>query len=130
MTTLYTILKVLQYIFLVYLGVSAIYFFLYAFIAQFPRKRKISQSDKKNKFVVLIPGYKEDQVIIDVAAEALKQDYPNELYDIVVIADSFKEETVAKLKELPIIVNEVFFEVSSKSKSINATLASLPNNKY
>jgi len=130
MNLLYFILNTLQYILLIYIGISSLYFFLYAFAAQFSRKKVVSTSDKKHKFLVLIPGYKEDQVIVDVATEALKQDYPKDLYDIIVIADSFKLETLNNLKKLPIIVNEVSFEVSSKSKSINATLAAIPNNKY
>jgi cellulose synthase/poly-beta-1,6-N-acetylglucosamine synthase-like glycosyltransferase len=43
------------------------------------------------KIAVLIPGYKEDGVIIEVAT-ALQQEYPSNLYDVVIIADSFKRD--------------------------------------
>jgi cellulose synthase/poly-beta-1,6-N-acetylglucosamine synthase-like glycosyltransferase len=72
-----------------------------------------------NRFAVMIPGYKEDRVIIEVAKDALLQDYPKELYEVIVIADQFKPDTLAALRELPIRVVEVVFEVSKKSKALN-----------
>jgi cellulose synthase/poly-beta-1,6-N-acetylglucosamine synthase-like glycosyltransferase len=67
----------------------------------------------------MIPGYKEDRVIIDVAQDALLQDYPKELYEVIVIADQFKADTLEALRALPIRVVEVVFEVSKKSKALN-----------
>jgi cellulose synthase/poly-beta-1,6-N-acetylglucosamine synthase-like glycosyltransferase len=77
---------------------------------------------------VLIPGYKEDQVIIEVARLALEQDYSSQLFDVVVIADSFKEETLAALKTLPIKLIEVSFKKSTKSKALNKAMAALNRN--
>ncbi|PKP35285.1 MAG: N-glycosyltransferase [Bacteroidetes bacterium HGW-Bacteroidetes-17] len=77
------------------------------------------------KYAVLIPGYKEDQVIIDVAADALNQDYPKELYDVIVIADSFKKETLVELSKLNVRIIEVSFELSTKSKALNAAMNEL-----
>jgi len=71
---------------------------------------------------VFIPGYKEDNVIFNVAQNALKQDYPSENYDVIVIADSFAPQTLEKLRTLPIKVIEVTFEVSSKSKALNKAM--------
>jgi hypothetical protein len=42
------------------------------------------------KIAVLIPGYKEDGVIIEVTLAL--QEYPSNLYDVVIIADSFKRD--------------------------------------
>jgi len=56
---------------------------------------------------------------VDVAKDALDQDYPKELYEVIVIADSFKPETLAALRKLPIRVVEVVFDVSKKSKALN-----------
>jgi len=75
--------------------------------------------------VVLIPAYKEDVVILDVAKSALKQNYPLDKFDIVVIADSLKNETLLELKQLPIVLIEVSFEQSTKSKALNKAMASL-----
>jgi cellulose synthase/poly-beta-1,6-N-acetylglucosamine synthase-like glycosyltransferase len=73
--------------------------------------------------VILIPGFKEDKVILEVAKGALNQDYPRELYEVIVIADSFLSETITQLKRLSIKVIEVSFDNSTKAKSINAALA-------
>jgi len=77
------------------------------------------------KIAVLIPGYKEDDVIIDVASDALKQEYSSDLYDVVIIADSFQSETIEKLRELPIKVIEVKFDKSTKSKALNKAMEQL-----
>jgi cellulose synthase/poly-beta-1,6-N-acetylglucosamine synthase-like glycosyltransferase len=80
------------------------------------------------KIAVLIPGYKEDEVIIEVAKSAFLQDYPSNLYDVIVIADSFLAETLQELKALPIKLIEVSFEKSTKSKALNKAMASLTEN--
>lgn len=82
------------------------------------------------KIGVLIPAYKEDAVIIDSVTVNLKQDYPSDAFELIVIADSFKPETLLKLAALPIRVLEVSFEVSTVAKAINTALAQLPLNKY
>ena len=79
------------------------------------------------KFCVLIPCYKEDLVILDVAKKALEQSYPTDRYMIVVIADSLQSATLSVLRELPIRVIDVSFESSTKVKPLNAALQALPD---
>jgi len=79
------------------------------------------------KFWVLIPCYKEDQVIIDVAKKALEQSYPAASYTVVVMADSLQPKTLTMLRQLPIRVIEVNFESSTKVKSLNVALQALPD---
>ncbi|MEI7423012.1 MAG: glycosyltransferase family 2 protein [Prolixibacteraceae bacterium] len=74
---------------------------------------------------VFIPGYKEDEVIISVAEEALLQDYPSKLFDIIIIADSFRPETLLELRKLPLKVIEVSFDKSTKSKALNKAMEQL-----
>lgn len=115
---------VIEIILLVYFVYVVGYTFIFSVAAHF-YKANVKKTDVYSKFCVLIPSYKEDNVILDVARRALKQNYPSDKYDVVVIADSLKPETVSKLHELPIIVREVAFENSTKVKSLNAALASL-----
>ncbi|SOD93132.1 glycosyltransferase family 2 protein [Spirosoma fluviale] len=82
------------------------------------------------RILVLIPAYKEDTVIIDSVKANLKQNYPSDLYDLVVIADSFQPHTINQLKEMPIKVVEVSFAVSSVSKALNAALMHFPVGSY
>lgn len=124
------LLIAIQVIFLIYFGLSTLYVLLFSFAGLFKNVPK-SQSEKKyRKFAVLIPGYKEDVVIIEAATEALKQDYPKERYDVVIIADSFQPDTLLKLQSLPIKVIEVKFESSTKAKALNAAMAILPDDYY
>ena len=119
---------ILQYIFIIYLGFSSFYIFIFAFAGLFKIRPKMPSFDAMRRYAVLIPGYKEDQVIIEVAKDALKQNYPKELYEVVVIADSFKNETLDALAKLDIRVIEVSFELSTKSKALNVAMDELGDN--
>lgn len=110
-----------------YFALSTIYFLVFSIAGLFKYLPHPSAKSIFNRFIVLIPGYKEDIVIVDVAEQALKQDYPKECYDVTIIADSFKPETISTLRKLPIDVIEVVFENSSKSKALNKAMAILPD---
>ena len=112
----------------IYLSVAAVYFFFFSFMGVFPYRRKNHPSPAIRKMAVLIPGYKEDIVILEVAEASLKQSYPSESFDVVIVADSFKPETVLALKKLPLKVVEVKFEKSTKSKSLNAAMEAIGDN--
>jgi cellulose synthase/poly-beta-1,6-N-acetylglucosamine synthase-like glycosyltransferase len=112
-------------ILLVYFGYVSLYSFILAIAGIFYKTPSPPVSTKKRKIAVLIPSYKEDNVIVSVARQALEQDYPRESYDVVVIADSLKSETVQSLKELPIRVVEVSFDKSTKVKSLNRAIATI-----
>ena len=112
----------LQLIIYACLAFSVLYIFVFAVAGIFYKEKSKTVVEKVRKFVVLIPGYKEDAVIVDVAKQALNQDYPKDRYDVVVIADSFEKETIDALTELPIVVVVVDFEVSKKSKALNVAM--------
>lgn len=115
----------LEWALLIYFGFAAVYVFLFAMASLLPYRPKPAAQSTGRRVAVLIPGYKEDAVIVDVAKDALKQDYPSEQYDVVVIADSFQPQTLAALRELPIRLVEVSFEKSTKSKALNRAMAAI-----
>lgn len=119
------IYTILQLIFLVSLGLAAMYIFFFASAGLFYRQKPYHPKPILRKIAVLIPGYKEDNVIVHVAEEALKQDYPQANYDVVIIADSFQPETILELKKLPLKVIEVKFDKSTKSKALNEAMSRL-----
>lgn len=82
------------------------------------------------KMAVLIPAYREDTVLIDSITHNLRQTYPSEFYDLIVIADSLSPQTLLQLGKLPVQVVPVQFEFSTVTKALNAGLASLPENAY
>lgn len=117
------LLDILQYFFLIYLGFSSAYLLFFAITSFFYKDKNEMKGSLLRKFLILIPAYKEDKVIINTATEALKQEYPSELFDIYVIADSFEPETIDLLQKIERInYIEVSFKHSTKARSINKAL--------
>ena len=117
--------NIIQIVLLLLLGLATLYILLFSIASLFYKQQKYSDNGNIKKIAVLIPGYKEDEVIVEVANAALQQEYPSTHYDVVIIADSFQEETISALKALPIIVIEVSFDKSTKSKALNKAMATL-----
>lgn len=121
---LYSILHFTEIFFLILIGTQVVYLFVYSLASIFSYHPNLVSncSGKKNKIVVFIPGYKEDRIIIDTATQALKQSYPKEYYEVIVLADSFSDETLAGLGQLDVTTLVVSFENSTKAKSLNKGL--------
>lgn len=81
------------------------------------------------KFCILIPAYRENQVILETSQAALHHKYRGE-FDVVVIADGLEPETVQTLRQQGSQVVEVKFERSTKGKALAWAMDSLPENKY
>ncbi|MFO8054267.1 MAG: glycosyltransferase family 2 protein [Bacteroidales bacterium] len=116
------IVNILEILFVIYLGFAGAYIFIFSLAGKITTPAGFPESEQKRKFAVLIPGYKEDSVIVDVAREALRQDYPKDKFDVIVIADSFQPETLEELQKLPLRVVEVCFKNSTKSKALNRAM--------
>ncbi len=116
------ILTGIEWILVSYFLLSSLYVLIYAIAGHTYKKRKAKGKGRLNRIAVLIPAYKEDNVIVDVAQDALLQDYPPSVYDVIVIADSLKKETLERLYKLRIKVIEVSFEKSTKSKALNEAM--------
>jgi len=71
------------------------------------------------RIAILVPAYKEDNIILSTAQNLLKLDYPKYWFDVYIIADSFQPSTITQLKNLRVNVIEVAFENSTKTKSLN-----------
>ncbi len=100
------------------------YSLLFSIAGLFYRSPTIGTSldRKNNRIAVLIPSYKEDGVIVNVAKQALLQSYSNSYYKVIVIADSLRPNTLDELRKLDIITHEVHFENSTKVKSLQNAL--------
>ena len=119
------ILEGVELILLAYFSMSSLYVLIFSMGAHFYRKRRAKTSLRYSKMAVFIPAYKEDEVIEDVARAALKQNYPTQCFDVIVIADSLKKQTKNGLKQLPVKVIEVSFENSTKAKALNTAMAQI-----
>jgi cellulose synthase/poly-beta-1,6-N-acetylglucosamine synthase-like glycosyltransferase len=112
----------LELILLSYFAYVSCYSFVLSVGALLYKNKIAPHSQFKRKVAVLIPAYKEDGVIVSVAKQALEQSYPQDRFDVVIIADSLKPATLDKLYQLPIKVVEVFFEKSTKVKALNKAM--------
>lgn len=119
------VVNIILYIILGYLLLSTAYYLIYSIASVFPSPKGKIKSSNQRRFAVLIPGYKEDAVIVDVAKQALNQTYDNHLFDVIIIADSFQESTLDALRQIPVRVVEVQFEKSTKSKALNKAMETI-----
>ena len=122
------ILKIIEYLIYFYLAITAAYIFIFALAGIFPYKQKMQQKVKHRRIAVLIPGYKEDAVIVEVAKDALNQNYPKDQFEVIIIADHFQENTLDHLKALDIKLIEVQFKKSTKAKALNKAMETIGNN--
>jgi cellulose synthase/poly-beta-1,6-N-acetylglucosamine synthase-like glycosyltransferase len=114
-----------ELILLVYFAYVSLYSFVLSVAGLFYKTRPVHEAEFKRKAAVLIPAYKEDRVIVNVASNALIQNYPADRYDVVVIADSLQPLTLERLRGLPIQVVEVSFDKSTKVKALNKAMATI-----
>ena len=109
----------------VYFGFGAVYQFVYAVAGLMPSPQPMPRDSKLRKFAVFIAAYKEDGVIVQTAKRALRQRYPLENYEVVVLADQLRPETLRELRRLQVRLVEVSFSESTKSKSLRAGIEAL-----
>lgn len=119
MENLILLVHLFELLLYVYLAGATVYIAFFGLASLLPMHHVKKTDSKLRKFAVLIPGYKEDNVIVDVARQATKQNYPSDHFEVIVIADSFQQTTIDQLKAIPVRVVEVVFEVSKKSKALN-----------
>ncbi|MEO7990606.1 MAG: glycosyltransferase family 2 protein [Chryseolinea sp.] len=91
----------------------------------FYKRLQVKKSNVYSRIAVLVPCYKEDGVVLSTTHNLLTLKYPKELFDIIIIADSLKEDTISLLSKTEAIIIPVSFEKSTKSKSLNYAMSHL-----
>ena len=127
MQIIYTIAKVIDIIFLVYLSGNALYIFIFAIAGIFRKKPSYASFSRFRHITLLITAYKEDSIIEAIIKSALQQDYPAENINILLIADSFASETIDTLKAYPINLVIADFAESTKVHSLQLAMDHLPS---
>ncbi|GAB4045350.1 glycosyltransferase [Spirosoma litoris] len=124
---------VIYILFLGIISLNVLYWIVFAIAGRLGKADDTDQAQAPvffRKIGVLIPAYKEDAVIIESVTENLKQIYPSDRFELIVIADSFLPQTLSRLAALPVKVLPVSFEVSTVAKAINSALNRLPIEEY
>lgn len=119
MQTLQIILTIIELALLCYLGIAAFYYFLFAVASLFYKEKLNEKGTKIYDIIILIPAYKEDQVIIETAKSAMEHVSTRSRFKVIVIADSLNTETISEIAKTGANVLPVYFEKSTKVKSMN-----------
>lgn len=131
-------MEVLQYLFWfieigIFFYLLAVFFYIgiFSFSGLFYKNNRYHKLPKYfNRILVLVPAYKEDFVIYTAAKRLLDQRYPSDKFDVMIIADHLKAETLNALQSLPVLVKTVAFRQSTKAKSLNKAVEDLNDNSY
>ncbi len=126
------LLLIIEIFILAYLAFNVVYVAVFSFggILYKSTNFKTIAISKYQRFAILIPTYKHDDVVLNTVGHCLNQNYPQDKFEVIVIADSLEHLTLGELKVMPIRLIEVSFEVSTKAKSINTALSQLTLENY
>ena len=73
---------------------------------------------RTHRFLIVIPAYKEDSVIVETTQCAVGQDYPADCRHVTVVSDQQQPSTNALLANMPITLLTPDFQKSSKGKAL------------
>lgn len=127
-----TIFRIIDIVLFVIMAISVFYVFLFAVVSLFRRKEKNTiptDNIGQRRFAILYPAYKEDRVIVSSIETFLKQDYPKDNYEVIVISDQMSQETNIRLQSLPITLLLATYQNSSKAKAMQLAMQEIPE-KY
>ena len=119
-----TVIQLIETLLYVYLFFSVGYLVLFAVASLFAVKKDLLATDRRHRFLVLIPSYKEDKVIGDTVQAALSQQYPQEYFRVMVISDQMNESTNDHLRSMGAEVLEIHYEESSKALALQSAIRS------
>ena len=105
---------------------TILYMVFFSLASLFNKPHDIPRAKNQNRFIILIPAYKEDKVIIHTVNSILSQSYPQRLFDVVVISDHQNEMTNMRLAQYTITLLTPNFEKSGKTKSLQYAILNLP----
>ncbi len=123
------ILYLFDYLLFTFVAITAAYLLVFSIASLFSRHTTVPRAKHQNRFIVLIPAYKQDKVVMQSVSAMLGQSYPQRMFDVVVISDHEEEMTNMRLAQLPITLLTPDFEKSSKAKSLQFAMLNLPQFK-
>ena len=124
------VIYIIDWILFVPLAFCVSYLLFYAIASRFYRSPQYPAARKQHRFAVLFPAYKEDRVIVNAVQSFLGQEYPAELYDVIVISDQMQPATNDALRQLPIHLLEADYTDSSKAKALVLAMEHIAGDAY
>lgn len=119
----------LDIIFYFLLLIPLLYYLIFSFSGKIKTNVVRTHTARKHlNYAIIIPAYKEDNVILNTLNHLIKQNYNKDNYTIFVAADSMGEAIMEKISHLDITIININEEVSSKAKALITTMDSIEGN--
>ena len=123
------ILYIIDWFLFIAIAGTVLYLAVFAVAALFNRNNEPPKAKRQQRIVVLIPAYKQDEVIEQTVISVLSQAYPQRMFDVTVISDHQNEMTNMRLAQYPITLLTPNFAESTKAKSLQYAILNLPEFK-
>ena len=115
-----TALHIAEFVLWAFMAYSVGYVFLFSLASLLPRRRRHvpETASQSSRFLILVPAYKEDRVILQSAQSLISQDYPTDNYCVAIISDHMQPATNEQLASLPLRLLTPSFDRSSKARAL------------
>ena len=117
------ILYIIDWILFLPVAGTVLYLGVFSIASLFSRESVLSNTKIQNRFAIIIPSHKQDKVIEQTVVSILSQDYPQRMFDVVVVSDHQSEITNMRLAQYPITLLTPDFAESTKAKSCSTILS-------
>lgn len=107
----------------------ALYFFIIGFFALTPNP-KYGNPEKKDRFAIIIAARNEEAVIGNLVESLKGQDYPKELYDVIVIPNNCTDNTEERAREKGAIIFKCKRTIKSKGEVLSEFFDYLLANRH
>lgn len=127
--TLWDIFTYIDWIMFILVALTVLYLGIFAITSLFLRHSETPKAKNENRFIILIPTYKNGMSVMMTVKSVLGQSYPMRQFDVTVIADKEDEMTLFHLAQQPITLLTPNYEKSSRVKSLQLAINNLPQFK-
>ena len=125
----WTILTYTDLVLFILVALTVLYLGVFAFTSMFARDSETPKAKNQNRFIILIPSYKNGKSVGMTVNSILGQTYPQRLFDVTVIADHEDEITMFHLAQQPITLLTPNYAKSTRTKSLQLAINNLPQFK-
>ncbi len=123
------ILVIIDWILFILVGGTVLYLGVFSIASLFSRESVLSTAKTQNRIAIIIPSHKQDNVIEQTVVSVLSQDYPQRMFDVVVVSNHQSEITNMRLAQYPITLLTPDFAESTKAKALQYAILKLPEFK-
>ena len=113
----------------IFVAATVLYLSVFALASLLNKHTDVPKAKKQNRFIILIPVYKNGIGAEHTVRAALGQTYPQRLFDITVISDHIDEISNFRMAQQPVTLLTPNFEKSSRAKSLQLAINNLPQFK-